>query len=253
VKEKDEDRFFGVFNTVTGGEFLDSKCIGKPVDGTFIYIPADYKSLELSSGIKAMFAQITEVLGSDGNFGAGNLNHHIDALLIDHPLMGSRVVEFDEEVNFTPPRKFTLQILRDYSDYSFISPYLLICNDLRYLNGYVIPKYQIKAGIHTYPATIRTLIEWLDEHVTSSVAHVEAKPGFNYLGGRMSQRAYYDTILDVAHLARQNDHLSPPLRFAKRTFEELFHKSFGNMTNDEIAEGIRRLLNSYYDFTLPPV
>ena len=63
-----------------------------------------------------MFAQITEVLGSDGNFGTGNLNHHIDALLIDHPLMGSRVVEFDEEVNFTPPRKFTLQILRDYSE-----------------------------------------------------------------------------------------------------------------------------------------
>ncbi len=253
MKEKDEDKFFNVFNAITGGENLDSKSIGRPVDSSFVFLPVDFKNFELTSGIKAMFAQILEVLNSDGNFGLGNLTHHIDGLLIDHPLMGSRIVEFDEEQNFTPPRKFTLQILREYSDYSFISPYLLICNDLRYLNGYVIPKHQIKAGIHTYPATVKAFSEWLDEHVTSSPAHVEAKPGFNYLGGRLSQRAYYDTILDVAHLARQNDHLNPPLRFAKRTFEELYHKSFGNMTTDEIAEGIRRLLNSYYDIILPPV
>jgi len=250
VKEKDEDRFFGVFNAVTGGKFLDSKSIGRPVDGSFVYLPADCKMFEFSSGIKAMFALILEALNSDGNFGQGSLIHQVDGLLIDHPLMGSRIVEFDEEQNFTPPRKFTLQILREFCDRPFISPYILICNDLRYLNGHVIPKHQIKAGIHTYPATIKSFTDWLEIHVTSSPAHVEAKNGFNYLGGRISQRAYYDTVFDVAHLARQNDHLNPPLRFAKRTFEELYHKAFANMSTDEIAEGIRKLLNSYYDIDL---
>jgi hypothetical protein len=250
VKEKDEDRFFNVFNVVTGGGYLDAKCIGRPVDGSFVYLPADYKNLELTRDLQSMFVRILESLGSDGDFGNGVLTHHIDGLLIDHPVMGSRIVEFDEELHFTPPRKFTLQILSEFFDSPFIIPYLQICDDLKYLNGYVIPKHQIKAGILHYPNSIKAFSDWLEIHVTSSVAHVEPKSGFNYLGGRISQRAYYDTLLDVAHLARQNDHLKPPLRFAKRTFEELFHKAFGNFTSDEIAEGIRKLLNTYYDINL---
>jgi len=248
-KEDDEARFFRILNDMIGDEFLQAKSIGKLVDKDLLDLPGDYRKLSYKPGIMRLLHKIAETLGSDFDFGNTNLNGHIDGLIIDHPVAGTRIVEFDEEQHFTPPRKFSITILSEGTESRFYNEYLKICNDTAYLNKEVFPKHRISAGMRTLPANIGEFRSWIEQHAKIS-GFVEAKNGFPYFGGRISQRAWYDSLRDVAHLAGENDHLSPILRFAKKTFENECRCSFRNISDENLAATIINLLWRFYDIKI---
>jgi hypothetical protein len=248
-KESDELRFFRKFADVIGLDYIQAKGIERPIDTDLVELPCDYRKLTFKPDIKLMLKEIVELLDGDFNFGNNSLASKIDGLMIEHPLAGTRIVEFDEEQHFTPPRLFTLQRLSESIDLKYSREFISICNDTAYLNSQVIPKHRIKGGIRQLPANIQEFREWLEQHAKTS-GYVEAKNGFAYHGGRISQRAYYDTLRDVAHLAVQNDHLDAPIRFAKKTFENRFHKGFAKISDEELEVGIKEVLRKIYEITI---
>jgi len=245
-EESDEERFFRMLAVVIGADYLQAKGIDKPVDKDLVELPCDYRKLTFRPEIKLMLHTIVEQLDGDFNFGSNSLASKIDGLIIEHPNAGTRIVEFDEEQHFTPPRLFTLKTLAETLDIPYFTEYITICNDTGYLNSQVFPKHRIKAGMNKLPANIREFQDWLSQHTKSS-GYIEAKNGFPYHGGRIAQRAYYDTLRDVAHLAKENDHLKSVLRFAKKSFETELLKSFVNITDAELETSIRVMLCRFYE------
>lgn len=245
-KEDDETRFFRIMGDVIGIDYLQSKSSDNPVDTDLIDLPCDYRKLSFEPKIQLMLRQIIEALDGDFEFGNIGLANKIDGLIIDHPAAGIRIVEFDEEQHFTPSRKFSLDILSENLESLYFSEYQKICNDTAYLNKEVFPKHRISSGMRALPANINEFREWLDQESKSS-GFINPTNGFPYHGGRISQRAYYDTLRDVAHLAKENDHLNPPIRIAKKTLENAYFKSFRNISDEELAEGIKKLLWTFFD------
>lgn len=121
---------------------------------------------------------------------------------------------------------------------------------MAYQNSEVIPKQRLKLRLTAMPPNIKAFREWLSQQANVS-GYIEAKNGFPYLGGRISQRAFYDTLRDVAHLAKENSHLSSPIRFAKKSFENEFHCQFKNITNDNLALSIKNRLARKFLISLP--
>jgi hypothetical protein len=246
TNESDEQRFFRILAQVIGQEYLQAKGLNIPIDTELIELPCDYQKLSFKSKINQTLKTIAELLNSDFKFGNISLASKIDGLILDHPIVGTRIVEFDEEQHFTPLRLITLLKLQESIDIPYFSEYTHICRDMAYLNSTVIPKHRLKLSLSVIPTNIAEFREWLSQHAKTS-GYIEAKNGFPYLGGRIAQRAYYDTLRDVAHLAEENNHLDAPLRFAKKTFENAFHRKYQNITDTELADGIRKRLWTCYD------
>ena len=66
---------------------------------------------------------------------------------------------------------------------------------------------------------------------------------YNYWGGRIAQRAYYDFLRDIAHLSKYNSGFKPIIRFSMFQFERDFAISFDKISFDELANSIRRILS----------
>ena len=92
------------------------------------------------------------------------------------------------------------------------------------------------------------LIEELKLSTVSESGYVSKKNGFNYIGGRIAQRAYYDLLRDVAHLSSENISLQPILRFPKVLFENNFKKKFSELTQPQIKEYTISMLQVLYKF-----
>ena len=247
--ESDEERFFRLLALIIGPDYLQSKAIGRPVDTDWVFLPADYRKLTFHSSLipNTLHSLLTN-LDSDFNFGDNSLSSHIDGLIFDHPVAGTRIVEFDEEQHFTPPRFYTLNGLKLVLDCPYINEYINICADMAYLNSEVIPKHRLKLRLTSMPLTIKVFREWLSQLSVGS-GYIEAKNGFPYLGGRISQRAYYDTLRDIAHLSKENSILNPPIRFAKKSFEYEFHRQFKNILDENLIISIKSRLSSAFQIT----
>ncbi len=247
--ESDEQRFFRLLSEVIGIDYIQSKGIGNPVDKELIELYSDYRKLSFNGKVEQILKRIAEQLESDFNFGDTNLASKIDGLIVDHPIVGTRIVEFDEEQHFTPPRLITLTIQQENFDFPYFAEYINICKDTSYLNSEVIPKHRIKLNLSAIPTNIKDFQERLSKQ-TKTNGYIEAKNGFPYLGGRISQRAYYDTLRDVAHLAEENNHLKVTLRFAKRSFENEFHRKFQHISDIDITSSIKKRLWTCFDIKI---
>lgn len=244
--ESDEGRFFRLLAQIIGHEYLQSKSIGKAIDTDWVVLPADFRKFTFSNiRIPSMLQTLLKDLDSDFKFGDNNLTSYIDGLIFDHPDAGTRIIEFDEEQHYTPPRYYTLLNLKETIDCPYFSEYIQICLDMAYQNSEVIPKHRLKLRLTAMPPNITVFREWLSQQANVS-GYIEAKNGFPYLGGRISQRALYDTLRDVAHLAKENSHLSPPIRFAKKSFENEFHCQFKNISDSQLSDSIKRRLALSY-------
>ncbi len=159
-------------------------------------------------------------------------------------------MEFDEEQHFTPARKDTLMHLETIISDLYVSEYLVICNDLDYLNDAVLKKNRIKNRLSILPENHKAFIQWLQESDEKISGYIEPKRGFDYPGGRIAQRAYYDSLRDTAHLSPKNKSFQPPLRFAKKQFEDAYHQDFKDLSIDQLRYVIINQLNAGYDLKL---
>jgi hypothetical protein len=249
-KIKDEDKFFLAFSALAGKECIVSKSIGKPISKSDVFLSDNYLNYSFEHHVIDCYKDLLDVLDSDGSFSSASLSHVIDGLVIGHPVLGTRIVEFDEEQHFTPARKDTLMHLKTIIPDLYVSEYLDICYDLDYLNDAVLKKNRIKNRLSILPESHKEFIQWLQESDEKTSGYIEPKRGFDYPGGRIAQRAYYDSLRDTAHLSPKNKSFQPPLRFAKKQFEDAYQQDFIDLSVDQLRYVIMNQLNKRYDLKL---
>lgn len=248
-KSNDETIFFKALNTYLGPNRLYAKNIGYSISSSEVYLSDDYSKYRFTTkNTEPLFHGILEALNGTNNFNNKSLSHHVDGLIHDHPKLGYRIAEFDEEQHFTPARKDTLLTLSKSMSIPYADRYIKICNDIDYLNDQVLKKHRIKPKLKVAPDNFLDFISWLDEAQVSDSGYIAPKPAFNYKGGRIAQRAYYDSLRDTAHLSEFNKRhkLKAPLRFAKYTFEKKYGRPFSHLSQEEIVKGIMEIMKQDY-------
>ena len=240
---KDEARFFKAFATLVGSDYFKSKSIGRLITSGDVFLSNDYRKYGFKSEINLSFKILLERLNSDFSFGGTSLSHHIDGFLINHPVLGSRIVEFDEEQHFTPALRDALIIQSENIENKFNQYYLDILDDLEYLKM-VLKKHRVNYSFDKYPAAFSELVEVLKNQKVSG--YIKPKNGFPYIGGRIAQRAYYDCLRNAAHLSEANSGFRPILRFPKKYFEDETKLNFGKISEKRLIELIHKYLNEVY-------
>ncbi len=201
---KDETKFFQALSDLIGENYLLSKSLGKPVNSGHIFLSNNFKAYSFSLEIESAYHKILEALKSDFTFSGSSLSHFIDGLIVNHSSLGNRIVEFDEEQHFTPARKETLEELSLVCVKNYIGNYLTICNDLEYLNEEVLKKNRLNFKLKKIPDSFNAFVNLIESKNLNSSGYIKSKNGFPFLGGRIAQRAYYDTLRDTAHLSPLN-------------------------------------------------
>lgn len=245
-KTNDEGKFFEVFSDVVGIQNLYSKSIGKPITKEHVFLSNNYLDYGFPKEVKNAYEVILKSLNSNFSFSSDSLSHHVDGLVKQHPTLGKRIVEFDEEQHFTPARKDTLEIIQEITYNSYVRPFLNICNDLEYLNNEVLRKHRLKRRLDNIPENFKAFILWLESSGEKESGYIKSKNGFDFLGGRLAQRAYYDCLRDTAHISDKNKGFSPPLRFAKKTFEDEEGMKFKFIPDNKLKELLISQLKNIY-------
>ncbi|WP_423819211.1 hypothetical protein V5739_00440 [Salinimicrobium sp. TIG7-5_MAKvit] len=248
-KSKDETKFFLALSDLMGEEYLLSKSIGKPVNSGHIFLSNNYKAYSFSSKIESAYSNLLEALKSDFIFSGNSLSHFIDGVIINHSSLGNRIVEFDEEQHFTPARMETLKMIGEVTNNNYVDTFLSICKDSNY-NKEVLSKHHIKNRLVSVPKNFEDFYVWLQSSNEKESGYIKRKNGFPFLGGRIAQRAYYDSLRDTAHLSTLNKDYSSPIRFAKKTFEDKAKTHFRLITRERLKALIKDELKKTYQLEI---
>jgi len=249
--QKDETRFFLVLADILGASYLLSKSIGKPISASDVFYTGNFKDYQFDQKVEENFVEISENLKSNFSFSSNSLAHYIDGLSVNHPQLGSRIIEFDEEQHFTPALHTAMKVQEQNIPSPFFDRYIKIMEDLEYLNKQVLPKHRIKNRLSCVPENYTRFISWLADVNEKSSGYIETKNnGFPHLGGRIAQRAYYDCLRNAAHLSAENTNLESPLRFAKKYFENATGRSFNQISEKELKKLIIQNLKETYGFRI---
>lgn len=249
-KLKDETKFFQVFSEIIGSEFLLSKSIGRPISSSHIFLSNNFREYDFSPLIISCYSNLLKDLKSNKLFSSESLSHYIDGLTLNHPLIGTRIIEFDEEQHFTPARLDTLKRLSEIVKTPYIASYMNICSDLTYLQTEVFKKHRLKSKIQQVPKTFSEFIDWLINSNEKSSGYISGKNGFDFLGGRIAQRAYYDSLRDTAHFSPKNPSMKTPLRFPKKEFEDIAKCQFSKIPLTTIRKILIHILSEKYSINL---
>jgi len=140
----------------------------------------------------------------------------VDGIIRNHKLLGTRVVEFDEFQHFTAQRKLSIAIANAYHPLDFHKRYLNFLD-----NAEVIAEC---------------------EKVTRRTGFRKPVHGFQYAGGRMSQRAYFDTMKDYVHLSERGMGFKSTLRFSIADFGVTSETKFLELDSSLIEERISNII-----------
>jgi hypothetical protein len=250
-KIKDETIFFIALSELIGKDYLLSKSIGKPINSSHIFLTNNFKDYNFGKETNDCYSEVLTSLKSNKLFSSDSLSHYVDGLIIKHPVIESRIVEFDEEQHFTPARKDTLKYLTNILSDNYFTTFKDICDNINYLNEFVLKKHRIKNKLKNIPKSFIKFIEWLELSGEKSSRYISSKNGFEFLGGRIAQRAYYDCLRDTAHLSNKNNSLKSPLRFAKKIFEDGTEMKFADIPILKIKEIIKNILDKEYGIRIP--
>ena len=233
---KSEAKFFRALERVVGVHHLKAKSLGRKVSSKHVFLDRDYTRYTFPKGVLKKLTKILQDLRSTADTSPGSLSHYIDGLLAGHPLYGTRIVEFDEEQHFNTFRYVTLQHLTaDVPQPPTYAPRALEhCVDVVCFNR-MLRKHQLRVSIDSVPQDIRAFLELVKTHARPKNGYIEPKPAFDYLGGRIAQRAYYDALRDVAHCAKQNNLLATALRFTLFEFEEMAGCQFQKIRENDLC------------------
>jgi len=243
--KKDETRFFQAFSQVVGETFLLSKSMGKPISASDAFLVDDFRNYNFPEEVGQSFEGFLKKLNSSFNFSGKSIAHHIDGLLVNHPILGTRIVEFDEEQHFTPSLALALREQGKVVKLDFVDIYEKTLNDLTYLNQQVLRKNRIKHWFSSYPAYHNDFLTALEnENVSGYIKPKEN--GFPFIGGRIAQRAYYDCLRNAAHLSPLNKGFQPILRFPKKAFEDECTMAFSNIKTETLVELTKVLIEKSY-------
>lgn len=215
---KNEDHFFRALNVAVGSTHIKSKSLGTKVSASDVFLDKNFENYEFPDSVKLLLKELNIDLCSTGSPGSGSLAHFVDGLFSNHPVYGTRIVEFDEEQHFSLFRAATLRRLSVFWGEEYLPHYAEHCGRADCFNR-MLNKHRLKVTIDSVPESIKSFIELVQANAKPNNSYVRMTRGFEFVGGRVAQRALYDTLRDVAHLSPKNSLFSKPFRCSIFEFE----------------------------------
>ena len=124
----------------------------------------------------------------------------------------------------------------------YMNHYRALCNDLAAFNA-MLRKHRLPVQVDRMPASLADFRELVERYARPGNGYIKPKEQFNYLGGRIAQRAYYDALRDIAHLDERNRFLLPPIRFSIFELERKTGQSIQKTSEQELASLIKARLS----------
>jgi len=205
-----EDKFFNAIKYVLG----EAHVIHKPD----LSIHTAYQRMHYQNIVNELAESILENFNSTYDF--SNRMTPVDGNIVDHPLYGTRLIEFDEYQHFTPMRAKVIKLSEQTLPLDFHNHYLML-----------IETQEVKDKMQ---AVIRR------SGFRKPVA------GFQFENGRMFQRAFFDFLKDYAHLSEEYSSFSPIMRFTMPDFEAMSGNEFLHISDNTLREIIEQQLRNRY-------
>jgi len=228
-------RFFSLLVQIIGNE-------GELHQNGILLFPNDFfDRLESKYELHNKFIMLLNEFNTTNDFPLHN-GPRYDGKLIGHPMLGSRLIEFDEEQHFTPHRMKTIEVfgteLSFASDYEslFLIDHLRQCSLIKNRISHALTNVEFM----DLQVTIQAIIEYVEMNDIHN-NFIRETSGFRYSGGRLAQRAIYDLIKDLYHLIEPN--FSQIIRFSLFEFEQAFNSPFNQCTDDQISNYVMKKLS----------
>lgn len=244
TKIKDEIIFLKNLEQIIGSEFLKSHKLKRKILKTDIFFEKDFRKYDLIEELNEILVNLLIDFECNYNFSSGTLYQYIDGLINNHPKYGTRIIEFDEEQHFTPFRLYSLNKISNSIELPYKTEFIELCKNLDYFNDEVLPKHWIESKVKQIPTNIVDFREFLEDFTFDNYikkgkeisGYLKAKSEFDFIGGRIAQRAYFDTLREIAPFSQKNKNLKETIRISKYRFEEIEGKSFYRISNSRIKE-----------------
>ncbi|MGV8111815.1 MAG: hypothetical protein AB2L17_02800 [Lentimicrobium sp.] len=238
--EKAEGKFFAALRNLLDNRYVLAKSLGKPLRSDQIVLNSHFEEMKFPEEVNARIRSVLVELESDFNMPRSSIIQHIDGIIINHPSLGTRIIEFDEEQHFTPARLVTFNALDEYDYDGLLQIYTAIINNTDYFYNSVLKKHRLKLPAGENVPSWKEFKELVWASGKSNNGYISPKNGFPYLGGRIAQRAYYDLLRDLAHLSESNkNRLNPAIRVPKFLIEVIFKDEFENLTMKQVQDGLK--------------
>ncbi len=239
---KDEIIFLKAISNVLSDKYLLSHKLAKPISKDHLFIDKDFRLFQTDESIQNNLHLLTKKLKCSYHFSNGGLYQYLDLMIIDHPLLESRLIEFDEEQHFNFFRREALLGIKQWYKPDFWTKYISFCNDIDYQNR-MLKKNRVKYHSGEIIGSFQEFQNIILKYSKEGNGYVEPKQDFPFLGGRIAQRAYFDTIRDIAEFDKRNSHLKSIIRFSKIDIERQYQRPFNKLSLNQIENYIDKELS----------
>jgi hypothetical protein len=238
--EKAEGKFFAALSNLLDNKYVLAKTLGKPVRSDQVFLNSHFEEMKFPEAVNAKIRVVLEELNSDYKMPRNSMVQHIDGMIVKHPTMGTRIVEFDEEQHFTPARLVTFTAL-DENDYAgLMQVYTAMIKNNDYFFNSVLKKHRLKFSSDDNVPNWEDFKEMILTYGKPNNGYIKPTAGFPYLGGRIAQRANYDLLRDLAHFSESNkNRLEPAIRVPKFLIEVICKDGFENLTMKQVQDGLK--------------
>jgi|GEM_PF-1638360 len=196
---------------------------------------------------RAMDKLLSDLHGDRHNWAERDLTPYIDGFAA--PPLGPCLIEFDEEQHFSPCRMAVISTLADSVELGFdAAEHKSICMDEAAFTTFLRKSRlsQWRSAFRSLPTDAESFLRLLSEQLQGEElsGYVGPKPGFPFVGGRIAQRAYYDSLRDCFHVTRigRSVGLRPTIRIAKRTVERMLGQPIERAGDRDLTQVVRELL-----------
>ena len=176
-----EKLFFAALQQIVKPRHLKAKSLDRRVSTEDVFLDSDYTLFDLPADVVAAFGPLLEGLLNTGPIPSGSLSRYVDGLLVGHPELGTRIVEFDEEQHFNTFRLVTLQCLAPMVSTSYAEHYLKLCGKVDVFNA-MLKKHRLRVKVTSVPGDAASFQALVEAHATTKNGYIAPKAGFEYWG-----------------------------------------------------------------------
>lgn len=206
-----EEDFFASLSACLPGQVLYNGNSGEATAALRelgLEFPNNHWELGLPETISTRLDVLLQALGGTRrDWPRGSLLSHVDGLIVRPPL-GPCLVEFDEEQHFSPYRRASLDALEGLVEVRYgLSAYREYCRDPAKFREFWrtsrLPARLLPGrGVVESSAQLASIL-FRNQRDLPDSGYFRAVAGFPFTGGRIAQRAYYDTLRDCVHESPQ--------------------------------------------------
>ncbi len=238
---KAQNKFFEGLQAALGREYIVGAPSKNQGESSYLRLDKELCRNNFSAGVRKQLRVILKELGATEPFPTGSIAHNIDGLIVQHPQLGTRIVEFDEIQHFSPFRWLTCQP-NPHLEISVPDHYHSVFCSAKWINRMLKKNRLPRSNDPVSLLNTKKFRAYVELHFSPNTGYIKPVKGFDFPGGRIAQRAYYDSLKDLACFSNANKHLSSTIRYSEVELEEKFGENYLSLE--------QRILTEYISVTI---